>query len=459
MSNRVRASLLLFAALLPFSPSLSNALIWDDDKLLRVRLSYPECDGIADVWTQPYWGPTLPPDTYRPLSLSLLYAQEQAFGDHAAAGYRMVSLLLHAAVTLLVAAVVSRIGGDRTGFATALLFALHPVHAEAVAMAYGQLELLAALFGLLAAWLYLKALNGRGRLYYFAAFGCVALAACAKESALMLPALLALLRVTAPENEQPALRELWREALFLFAAVPYLLLRYHALGALLPDPEATVTLGYTLGMRIKAVIIAAGQAIRLCTFPTGQTVYYGHLRDSLLGWPVSELAWIVLGLAALLLLMPRIGRRTALFSMGWFALTLLPVSNIVPTGVLVAERTLYLPSLAVCFLAATVLARVPLRWLAVPATAAALASVLVVSQWRDAETLWRSTIAAHPRSPGAHLFLATAMIERWKTTAGMPPPAEIDSATESLRRALQLNPDLPGAREALHEVDRIRGAR
>src|SRR5207253_2073306 len=77
------------------------------------------------------------------------------------------------------------------------LFAAHPIHAEAVAMVYGQLELLAALFSQLTIGLYVMAWNRREspRPALFAeALGFSFLAICSKESAIMLPALLLLVR-------------------------------------------------------------------------------------------------------------------------------------------------------------------------------------------------------------------------------------------------------------------------
>ncbi len=108
-------------------------------------------------------------------------------------------------------------------------------------------------------------------------------------------------------------------------------------------------------MRINAIIVSLGHALRLCTVPTGQTVYYGHLRESIFGKPFNEIAWIVIAGALIAFLSAEIGRKRLIFGTGIFLLTFLPVSNVIPTGVLVAERTLYLPFLGVCFLMAALL--------------------------------------------------------------------------------------------------------
>jgi hypothetical protein len=58
------------------------------------------------------------------------------------------------------------------------------------------------------------------------------------------------------------------------------LLRYRALGTLLPDAEATVTMDYTPLVWLKLVVVSAGEALRLCLLPWGQTLYYGRILFS-----------------------------------------------------------------------------------------------------------------------------------------------------------------------------------
>ena len=99
-------------------------------------------------------------------------------------------------------------------------------------------------------------------------------------------------------------------------------------------------------------------------------------------------------------LFARRGDRRPLVAMGWVAIAFLPASNLlVPTGQLLAERTLYLPSVGVALLAAWGIDRV-YGWArdargaftaqlatGVPAAALALGGLLVaypsVIPWQD----------------------------------------------------------------------------
>ena len=259
----VRAAVVVLAACLPYLACLGNPWIWDDSILLAQRLAPENTSGWVDIWRQPYWGKIGLPDTYRPLSLSLIYLERLAFGGSAApreqldggivgtdpsvhgveargkppvAAYHVVSLLLHATVSLLVMAVVGRLAGVRVGWLCALLFAVHPIHAEAVAMVYGQLELCAALFTLSAIWFYIQARQDELKPVPFALAILLAFAAaCSKESALMLPALLLLVRAVWMSGEGDLAsrsrrfkRGLVWDALFLLPVLAYLLLRHDA---------------------------------------------------------------------------------------------------------------------------------------------------------------------------------------------------------------------------------------
>jgi hypothetical protein len=75
------------------------------------------------------------------------------------------------------------------------------------------------------------------------------------------------------------------------------MLRFEALGDLAPDPEATIASHYGPDRRIKLVVVSIGHALRLCVWPTGQGIYYGHLRDSIAGRPDEEAAWVLVSVA------------------------------------------------------------------------------------------------------------------------------------------------------------------
>lgn len=373
----------------------------------------------ASFWTEDYWAGYTISGLYRPLGLSWLWLQKLAFGE-SPAGFHLVSLTMHAGVSWLLFLVFEPLLGTSCALATAFLFAVHPIHAEAVIPVYGQLDLLAAMLVLAAV------LACRSERHVL---GMLALAAAmlVKESAFAGAGLVWLIA-------RPSWRALTGYAMVTLAAAG---VRFSVLGSLALPADATVIGAHpSATLWAKSVIVSLSHAVRLCVWPTGQTVYYGHLRDSLMGFPAGELTWLataVLVCAALWLILPR---RDVVLALGWFGITVLPVSNLAPIGVLVAERSLYLAAAGVTMLAAR--ARTPV--IAVAALAAMGASWHVVYQWRTERSLWETTAAAHPRSPKAHAMVGWSIVRHAEGESDAQREHLLTVAEAAFDRALLLNP-------------------
>jgi hypothetical protein len=161
-----------------------------------------------------------------------------------------------------------------------------------------------------------------------------------------------------------------------------------------------------LAVRLTAVSALADVA-RLLVAPVALRADYSPLERVAVGSPGDPR--FLLGLAVfavwgvLLAAAWRRGRTVEALGLGWAGLAFLPVSNLlIPVGVLVAERTLYLPSAGVVIAVGASLAAIPGR------RAAAVAAVLVlagaarsatrVSVWRDDVRLTESILEDSPSS-------------------------------------------------------------
>src|SRR5258705_12308346 len=107
--------------------------------------------------------------------------------------------------------------------------------------------------------------------------------------------------------------------------------------------------------------------------------------------------------AALLMLAWRRQRRFEAFGLGWVAITFLPVSNLLfSTGILLAERTLYLPSVGLALAAGAGLARLPGQRLRVALALIVLAggirSALRTPVWHDDFSVTQSILKDSPES-------------------------------------------------------------
>jgi tetratricopeptide (TPR) repeat protein len=321
---------------------------------------------------------------YRPIT-TLSYALNYAVHGRWPPGYHLVNVALHAGASLLVLALARRlavaalpVGAARVAVLAGLLFALHPAHVEAVATIFGRTEPLSTCFALSALLLALGRREARWRLP--AALALLVAGVLSKEVAIVTPGLFAVVALTLPAAAGLATRPgLGRGAprqalvevglvsvLLLTAFVPYLLGRGPALAV---APEArwfpVGTPGAHVALTMSRVL---GEYLRILAFPTflgGDFAYAARLPTLTAPTPgfwLATVAWVATAAAALLL-----RRRAPLVAAGlaWIFLPLLPVLQLIPVGVLLAERLLYLPSVGLCLAAAGALG----SWLAAASAA------------------------------------------------------------------------------------------
>src|SRR3989441_8089578 len=287
-----------------------------------------------------YWPPELGGGMYRPLTIST-YALDWLVGR--IAWFHAANLVWPGGAGVALAAIARRWSGDRAALAAGLIFAVHPVHVEAVANVAGRAELMAALFALLAVYGALVR-DHLGWSVLAAALGLLS-----KENAAVVPGLIAwgwIVGLARPTRRRMMLYlASWIAVGAVYSVVRWEVLRSYA-GVY--NVAAQFVGASPVPIRLTAVAAFADFA-RLLLFPLKLRVDYSPNERTLV---VTPLDWrFALGLACLalwatlLVLAWRRGRRVEAFGLGWIALALAPVANLLfPAGVLVAERTLYLPS-------------------------------------------------------------------------------------------------------------------
>ena len=231
------------------------------------------------------------------------------------------------------------------------LFAAHPVHSEAVANVVGRAELYSALFVLGACLLFWK---GRGlsptwrpaRLLGIGALYLMGLGS--KEMAATLPALLVLLALARNDDLRATDRVRTDLPVFLLTGAllaAFLGVRFLILGSVAGDVPAPALVGLSAGQRILTSLAVWPQYLRLLVFPFDLVADYAPavLFPALTWGPDVVLGLLVIlgAAAAAIFLWPR--ERLVALGIVWFGIAILPVTNlIIPTGVLLAERTFYL---------------------------------------------------------------------------------------------------------------------
>jgi len=393
---------------------------------------------LARIFATDYWSGSgasggADPGLYRPLTV-FSYALNYITSGLSAAAFHITNVALHAATALLVFLFAGELlGSAAAAFAAASVFAVHPIHVEAVTGIVGRAEILATLFVLLALWVGRKqsiaAAAGTGLFYLLALFS--------KESAVTLPALFALY----DWNRHERLREdgqLSAKALapryvaLASALVLYLAFRLNAV-----TQPAHAWSGW-LGVPAYARVLTANRVLLeyLGLFVWPQTLLADYwvtdvpIARSLADAPALLSSILLVGLILLLATKLR-GQRTLVFSIGWFFITILPASNLFfAAGLGKAERILYLPSVGLCLVVGCAIlalqARPQIRQavlrVALPVVLLALgARTLRRNQdWRDNVTLAQASLVVSPHSPLMNDLVAAELVNRGSGRQAIP---------------------------------------
>lgn len=445
-----KLAIVLLAVAASFT-SLANGFAHDDVALIANDWRVHRLSAPVRFFAQPYW----PHSTlYRPLT-SLAFALEWSLGGGAPWVYHAVNVVLYALVCLLVFRLARRLLGERAGWWATALFAVHPVHTEAVANAVGQSELWAALLVILALDHYVAVRRTRDlRLLDVAWLTVLYGSACLfKEHALMLPGLLLAAEVTVlGGNVRDVVR--WRELTLLGAALALTAAAYwsaHAVvvGTFVGETAAVPLQNLRPLDRLLTMLGVVPEWFRLLLLPAHLQADYMPqelpLAHGLGGRQMAGVFFLLLsGFAAA---RSRRKHPALTFAVCWLAITLFPVSNLAfPTGILLAERTLFLPSVGAALAAGVAITWVMERVDAAPrvrraafsAGAAILLAGMVRSAlrqpaWRDGDAFVSHLLVDAPRSYKVHWIQAHRL-------AALGKRAEVEG---EYRLALGLYPDDP----------------
>jgi tetratricopeptide (TPR) repeat protein len=397
-----------------YAPALSGGLVWDDEAATVSSLAAYR--SLRDVVFPPKGVFEWDLIHYRPFLAAVFLTEYNLFGRYQTFVPHAVNILSHVACTLLVWLIVRRLLRDheyaRWGAAfAACLFAVHPIHAEAVCWISGRSDTFAALFslGMFAVILRLKdrrtlaGLIGAPVLFF--------LSLTCKEPAITAAAAAPLLVLAAPAAKRNgATRRTWAwlAAGMAAAACVYFALRHSA--GLVSVPRSAYSPGETLTQLVQSF----GYYLIKAVFPPPQTHYV--IEDHLPPLGVSVALTAAAGLLCLLAARAWLrGQRVPGAAYVLFLASLAPaaLTAVVTVGESpAAERYLYLPSVGLCLFAGwgtALLARHNGRrraalWgvagLVIVVSAAASLNRAVI--WSDTARLWAD---AARKAPGQGLPL------------------------------------------------------
>lgn len=414
-------------ALAASANSIANGYAYDDVTLIAQAARVHSLDGWWREFGRTYWPEG---DGYRPLTV-LAWRAQWAFGGGAPAVFHATNVALHAATTVAVFWLGGAVLPVAAAWIAAALYAVHPVHTEAIANVVGQSELAVALLVVVALGLYVHGrLVGAVSERRWAGIGTLWAAACLfKEHAIVAPALILLAEATVVRDTESLRTRFERLRLPLLTLALVAAAFLWARSAVVIDGFAGFrpfvvfdALHLSAGDRVFTMVGAAPEWLRLLLWPARLiTQYTPPYIEVAQGPSASQLPGVLILLGAVGIMIASWRRAPAAsFGIGWVILTLLPASNfIIPAGFIIAERTLLLPSvgamLAVASAVPWVRERLELRPRVAAAAAVTAVAVLLLlgvarsvtrnRVWHDDDTLWRQGVLDSPDSYRAHFML------------------------------------------------------
>lgn len=478
LPRRWAVGLPILLAIIVYLPTLGYGFVWDDVNFIVENPASHELSSLPEALGHGYgWVPTLMerPDAFlyfRPVIVISNTVQWVLSGGSPWL-FHLVNLLTHAVTAGLIAGTLLLLGLlPEVALLAGGLFAVHPIHSEAVAWICGRTDLTAAVFAmmavsLLAAWIRRQRVPVRAPLPLLLG-AAVLLALLSKESAVPIAVLVPFIVAIGQDRPGPARTatdkgpavtagSLW---LVLGGAVLlYLLMRFLVLGGDMAGGGSWQEAGQAparghLGLRLVL----------------GGNLFLLYLWRLILPWPLSMDPPPALahppypafpGLVGLVLLAGLgglwihwylrrlrdpdrgetgpIGREAGLLlGLGVFLLGILPVLQIIPTGEVYGERFLYLPFAGLLIFLATLghglwagRPRWALGFLVILAVPSVVALQSRLPDWQDELHLFTRAAQVHPESARARANLGAALMDAGRPTDALP----------ELREAVRLDPD------------------
>lgn len=403
-------------------------------------------------------------EIYRPLSDASFAIEYSVWGNNPR-GYHTTNIFIHIINSILLYILLQQVfRSERVSFAAAILFAWHPALTEAVIWVKGREDLLVASFYLLTLLLYRS--YGMGGAFKFLPMISFSLALLSKEMAITIPIILLMFDI----YERKGI-VIWRYIPYVVIAILYLLVRYLVLGQVAQTEYWGGGILQTLYTMSRVIVYY----IKLLIFPVNLCLdYLGYKVSRNFGEP-----YVMLSIISILLMVASgvylLWRNHIIgFSILWFFVTLLPVSNVVPLKILLAERFLYLPSIGMAFIYAS-LSR-SISWsrygrLAMVIVMVSFASLTIDREyaWILSSRLWEDTVRKMPYNDRAHLNLGSIYLDEGRFKEAIressialslnpfDPEAYVnrglgyasmqkrEEALRDYRQALLINPGLPNA--------------
>ena len=409
----IAACILVFlVSALIYANNFDHDFVYDDGDIIKNNERIRSLGQATSLFETPYWGKVGNDGLYRPITL-LSYALNYHFSQLSPPLYHVANNVLHGLNSVLILLIACWLFQSiSTGLCAGLLFALHPIHSEAVNWVVGRADLLAALYVLLALFfsLYPTPLSpGVHRTRTGAILFACLLGVLSKENAIVAVALVltGLFLSSRPTTiSLSGLKSLLKKQIgFLVGWVGVMavwwMLRSSTVGSNIKpiDFFDNQLVSASRLERVWTALSVFTLCLKKLLFPVSFSVDYGPLKLPTLQSPLHFevlLAALVLGCLALVCFKSCRHKPWVSFWIAFFLVAYLPTSNLVMTiGTIFGERFLYLPSAAFCVLLGYGLCHLPRRWMTIVLLISVCLFYGIMTYRRNGDWATNLTLFAH----------------------------------------------------------------
>ncbi len=431
--------MLIGATVAVYANSLPNSFHYDDVSTILQNPSVQHVERVPEHFWSVAIGKQEGGASYRPLVMAS-YGLNYWWGKSNPEGYHVINIALHVAAALVVVLLVWNLSGQAgAAWLGGLVFALHPIHTEAVNYITARSSVLYSVAALAAVVGFIRyRASGRVTLLVLSVVAYLA-SLLAKEAAVIVPVLLIGYDVIVGQRQWSNLRR-WIQPHVPFVALTlaYVVFRRVMMADVMPAAYHgdLVTVGLTF-----AAVVAKTLSGQLVPINLSISHPFGPIRH------LTLQAFGAVTVVASLLIAGTVVRRRApvlAYSAMWFVVALVPLVplTMMTTLALYQENRGYLSAAAVTLVAGPLLAwawerdGVAKRRMARRAGvllllgAMGMAVVLRNPVWRDDISLWRDVLDKASGNQAAYVNLGAAFQAR----------GEYPAAAEIYQRALERFP-------------------
>lgn len=361
----IQIIILIISSVLVYVNILPNTFIMDDRTIF---FSWPEVKSfnIPALLEGSYPARYSFQPVYRPVK-GVIHALSYHISNNNQIFYHLQSIFVHASITILIYLIITKITKKTSlAFLTALIFAVHPIHTESITFMTASFDTIGAMFFFLSFYLYLKYKFDKNKpIFYFLSLIFAFLSFLTYEITLILPILLILYDLCFGHLN----RKNWKESV---KYVPYFIFisLYIGLKSLFQPNLNTITyyagsfsltmltslkalLNYIfllfVPLKLSVIDIMPGN-ISSDLFDSNSVENFKLIHSQKIFEPTAIFAVLIILVSMLAFFYFFRKKPIISFSLGWFYISLLPVSNIFPLRQFMAERYAYIASFGLILL-------------------------------------------------------------------------------------------------------------